>query len=544
MIGTPRVLGIRVAGTALVVTAVWYVPWMVVNADWSLLWLSVPFVMANLWVVTTTVVTVINNWHRSVPTLQPVPHGREPRVAVIIPTCGEPSWMVARTAASVLAQDWPHRRLVVVISDDAHSPDVAGVARRMAQRNAEATVIYHEPPPRGDARRQGDAKAGNLNSALSHLASEHPRIQVIETRDADDEVGDQGFLRQAVGQLGRDPQVAYVQTIKEARVGGGDPFGNNDPLFYRGAMYARHAANAVFPCGSGLVWRTAALRDIGGFPIWNLVEDLQSGVDALRRGWRGVYLPIVGAVGQTAPEDIPNVYKQRGTWALDTVRLLLFGHLRGLSVRQRLQFVELGLFYGLSIATLVLAICPVLALSFGLYPLVTTDLSYVAHFWPFALSVEGLLAALATGQRYEALWRARQMWVGMAPVYAKACVLALGYGGRRKPTYQVTRKTMETGWYWRQTLPQSALVGALIGATAYGAATSSILDRLDVGSLYWAAFSSLFMAGFIRRSWYGVTWRRSPTERSGEPARASDETIDLRDDATPPVTRGRAPSRA
>ena len=89
-------------------------------------------------------------------------------------------------------------------------------------------------------------------------------------------------------------------------------------MFYRGQMLARNAHNAAFPCGSGLVWHRDALLDIGGFPAWNLVEDLQSGVEALRRGWRSLYLPIVGAVGQIAPEDLPNFYKQRGTWAIDT----------------------------------------------------------------------------------------------------------------------------------------------------------------------------------------------------------------------------------
>ena len=31
-----------------------------------------------------------------------------------------------------------------------------------------------------------------------------------------------------------------------------------------------------------------ALAELGGFPVWNLVEDLQSGLEALRRGWRGL----------------------------------------------------------------------------------------------------------------------------------------------------------------------------------------------------------------------------------------------------------------
>ena len=181
---------------------------------------------------------------------------------------------------------------------------------------------------------------------------------------------------------------AYIQTIKEARVSPGDPFDNNQPHFYRGSMLARHAANAVFPCGSGLVWRRQALADIGGFPTWNLVEDLQSGIEALRRGWRGVYLPILGAVAQHAPEDIPVTYKQRGTWAVDTMRLVFWGGLRGLRLRQRLQFLELGLFYLQSFAMLAFMAAPIIGFAFVVYPVEASAGLYSLHFWPFAAALE------------------------------------------------------------------------------------------------------------------------------------------------------------
>ena len=163
----------------------------------------------------------------------------------------------------------------------------------------------------------------------------------------------EAFLRQVVGQLEANERLAFVQTIKEAQVSAGDPFNNREGIFYRGQMLARNASNAVFPCGSGVVWRRTALRDIGDFPTWNLVEDIQSGVEALRRGWQSMYLPIVGAVGQHSPEDLPNVYKQRGTWAIDTVRLIIWRGLRGMNLRQKAQFLELLLFYLSSFTVLV-----------------------------------------------------------------------------------------------------------------------------------------------------------------------------------------------
>jgi cellulose synthase (UDP-forming) len=246
------------------------------------------------------------------------------------------------------------------------------------------------------------------------------------------------------------------------------------------------------------------LDDIEGFPTWNLVEDLQSGVEALRRGWRGLYLPIVGAQGQTAPEDIPNAIKQRGTWAVDTMRITVWGDKSGLSLRQHLQFSELGFFYMLSFAVLVFAITPILSLLFGVYPFVTTQAQYAAHFWPYALAVELMLSSLADGLPYEDLWRGRQTWLGMAPVFAKATLIALFYGPNRKPTYRVTRKKHIYRWYWREITPQLLLFLGLIGASIYHVLTHSLLRTADLGSLFWAAFFALLLSQTVRNSWHGL----------------------------------------
>jgi cellulose synthase (UDP-forming) len=495
---------VRITGTLLLLATLWYLPWVFVNLNWQALWLAIPFAVASLLTAIMTLVTVSNHWRYAVPQERPVPIGQEPRVVVIVPTYGEPATMVYETARSVLEQDYPEGKIAVVISDDAHRAEIRSVVQRLSREHTKAIIGYHDPPRRGDPRRRGEAKAGNLNSVLEVLNKYAPHVLFVETRDADDKVGDPSFLRQTVGQLLADPKVAFVQTSKDAMVSRGDPFGNLEPLFYQGAMLARNAANSVFPCGSGLVWRRKALEEIGGFPTWNLVEDLQSGVEALRRGWRGVYLPIVGAVGQTAPEDIPNAVKQRGTWALDTMRLTLWADKRGLNLRQHLQFSELGLFYMLSIAVLVFASIPVFTLTFHVYPLITTHAEYALHFWPYALLVELLLVSLADGLKYEDLWRSRQTWLGMAPVYVRASLIALFYGPNRKPSYRVTRKENVYSWYWREILPQLLLFLALIAASLYHIATNSLLQTADLGSLFWAGFFILGLSQVVRNSWHGI----------------------------------------
>jgi cellulose synthase (UDP-forming) len=270
----------------------------------------------------------------------------------------------------------------------------------------------------------------------------------------------------------------------------------------------------VFPCGSGLLWRRMALEEIGRFPTWNVVEDLHSGIEALRRGWHGAYLPIRGAIGQHAPEDLANAYKQRGTWALDTMRLLVWGDMSGLSLRQRLQFAELGLFYLQSFATLVFIGCSIIGFATGAYPLLTNSSGYAVHFWGFALAVELYFVALAGGIPYERVWRARQLWMALAPVYAKACVLAVVGGPVRKPEYRVTRKHDEPRWYWRQALPQMAMLALLVGSMGKAVAGGSLLYDADLGSLYWGFLFALVLACFVPKSWHGVRLRARPARRS------------------------------
>jgi cellulose synthase (UDP-forming) len=513
---------LRGAGIAYLISAAIYVPWLFSALNRHLPWLSWPFLLANLFTLATTFLSIFNHWWRAVPDPHPLPHGGEPPVGIIIPCCGEPVAMVLRTIASVLRQDWPRERMVIVVSDDGHDPALAAAVTCWP-------VLYHSPPPRDAPGRDGAAKAGNLNSALEMLIAEHPELSYIETRDCDDELGSNEFLRQTVGQLERDHRLAYVQTIKETQVSAGDPFNNREAMFYRGQMLSRNAANATFPCGSGLVWRLEALEDIGLFPAWNLVEDLQSGVEALRRGWDSCYVPIVGAMGQHSPEDVPNVYKQRGTWAIDTVRLMIWGDLRGLSLRQRAQFYELLCYYLHSFTVLVYVPSIVGAL-LGYVPFRASGASFLVHMLPIVLATEAWLLAInrpyndrRSRQRHpiRELWRVRVIWSGLAPVFIKASVQAIVGGPARKPVYKVTRKHNDPRWHWGHTLPQTTVLLTVL-ITLFYALHNGTMPRptLLIPFVYWGGLYVALFAGFIARSWYGVVSLRKglmpAVRRTGE----------------------------
>lgn len=488
-------------GVLLVLGITWFLPWLVSHADLAHAWLSLPFLLATVVVVAALLVSVVNRWQRAVPVSSPVPAGSEPRVAVIIPTLGEPLQLLAATVRSVLDQDWPAERLWVLISDDAHDPRVRELVNQLALEHPRASIRYHMPPAKGEPSRHGEAKAGNLNSALTRVPK---GIELIETRDADDLVGDPQFLRETVGQLMAHERLAFVQTVKSGEVHRGDPFDNCQPHFFGCAMASRYAANAVFPCGSGVVWRRTALSDIGDFPTWNLVEDLQSGIEALRRGWEGCYLPIAGAHAQHSPEDLPNFLKQRGTWALDTLRLMMWAPKGGLSLRQRLQFYELALFYLQGPATLVFLLTPAVGFALHDYPVVTSTGAFLLHFWPFAAALELYMAAVHRPLTLEQLWRARLVWAGLSFTYARAFVLAVRGGRSGKPRYVVTRKENVHAWHWRLVLPHLILLATLAGTMGWSLAHHSLLNSFDVSSAYWVVLYSVLLLGFVRLSWHGV----------------------------------------
>jgi cellulose synthase (UDP-forming) len=495
---------IRLAGILAVLSILWCGPWLLLHLNYDAFWLSVPFAFALSLTMALTAVTFVNEWRRSIPETHPVPVGAEPVVGVLVPTMGEPVPMVMRTVESIFAQAWPENRLVVIVSDDGGSAELEQSVERLQSRFPRGRIVYHRPPSRASGLRRGDAKAGNLNSAYDRLIEIEPKIGFIETRDCDDEVADPLFLRQVVGLLRHDEQLAFVQTRKTAEVSEGDPFNNLEPIFYEGMLLARHATNAVFPCGSGLVWRRRALESIGLFPTWSLVEDLMSGIEALRLGWKSAYLPIVGARAQHAPEDIPNVYKQRGTWALDTMRIMFWLDFKGLGIRQRLQFMQMGIFYLHSLSTILFIFCISVTLFTNIYPFRLEGYEAAIRFWPLVVATELFLVSLKGDRPFESIWRLREMATGLAPVYAKATFRALWGGPDGNYRYKVTRKTDKHQWYWQLTLIQTGLVVLLVAGLVYRIVHTSDWSAFDAGLLYLGLLQIVPMAGFVRKSWFGV----------------------------------------
>jgi len=380
----------------------------------------------------TFLIMVVNYWNQMAPLDNISPPDLPddlPYVAAVIPTYGEPVSVLANTASSLKELDYPEDRLYIFISDDGHRPEV------------EELCYYLKIGYNRGAKK--NAKAGNLNSALAHIAEHFPKATLIATQDAD-EIIDPTFLKKTVGYF-MDPQIGFVQTPKEALSPSGDPFGVRDRVFYDVTQPGRNGSGAAFSCGSGVLWRIEAVHSIGGFAIWNIVEDLTTSYLLHKKGWKSQYHNEILTIG-LAPDDIPGLLKQRGTWATDNWRLFLFKNPlfeEGLTLRQRLQYAELGLFYINSTFFLpLLMLVPVLSLLTGhfipiegsaLFPWLVISLLY---YYVFSRgNLDYMLIML-------------QYWVSHFWTYMKGFVIAVR-SSNKKPSYKVTRKTRQDGFHGR-----------------------------------------------------------------------------------------------
>lgn len=332
-------------------------------------------------------------------------NGRQVSVAVFITCYGEPLEVIRRTATA--ARDlWGEHTTWLL--DDGRSDDVRDLA-------AEVGVRY--------LRRlsSGGAKAGNVNHALSQVKTDYFCIF-----DADF-VPKPEFLYQTLPFF-IDSNVAFVQTPQS--------YGNMHNLVSRGAGYmqsvfyrfvqpGRNHFNAAFCVGTNVIFRRAAIDDVGGLYTDSKSEDVWTSLMLHERGWRSMYIPDILAVGD-APETIEGYTKQQLRWATGGFEIL-FTHnplspRRRLTMDQRLMYLVTATHYLTGIAPGLLLLVPALEIFFDLRPMVlgTSFVTWLLFYAGFYL-LQILLSFYTLGSfRWEVLVLAASSF----PIYHQALINA------------------------------------------------------------------------------------------------------------------------
>ncbi len=173
------------------------------------------------------------------------------------------------------------------------------------------------------------------------------------------------------------------------------------------------------------------------------------------------------------------IYKQRRTWATDTLRLWIWKAPllnRHLSLRQRLHYFEIGYIY--IVSGLIIPAVYVLnfySLAYNKPILAGVGIWYLLFKLPALITTLKLYDELGQGNN------SSRMWAGLFPVFFISFILALLY---KKRPYSVTTKGGQTSRHLWLIMPQIGFIGIGIVIGTYHLLTYGPTPLLAVNTLW------------------------------------------------------------
>ena len=418
--------------------------------------------------------------------------GWRPDVDILIPTYGEPLNVLERTLIGCTSLSYPHTKVWVL--DDSNRHEVKSLAAALGCH------YLHRPE-------RVNAKAGNLNYGLRHCKGE-----LVAVFDADF-IPQRTFLDRSIGFL-LDPDVALIQTPQTfinadpvmRNLGMEDWLLSDEESFYRWIEPVRDGWGAVVCAGTSFVLKRKALDQIGGFVEQAISEDFVTGISLRRHRWRLLYLQEKLSAGLAA-ETMADFVQQRQRWASGTLQSLRLSsgpvRCRGLSVGQRIAYLEGAMHWFNNVPRLVLMLMPLSYGLLGIAPILLTSQAALTLLLPlWALQVLSL-GWLNRGSR-TAFLSELTGWVLTVPLTVTVLANLVGRIGGFRVTPKHQRR--DRGSYSLQLLlPLLALaLFNLVNLQGLLSNASDLPDQVLAGrpvGLIWGVINLLSLLVAIRACW-------------------------------------------
>ncbi len=285
-------------------------------------------------------------------------------VDIFITTYGEDINTIAKTVEAAINIRFSHRTIIL---DDGKSEDVEDLAFDLG-----AEYITREI--------NKDAKAGNINNALSHTNADFFAIL-----DAD-HIPKEDFLEKLLPFFD-NKEIAMVQSPQS--------FSNNNfiadgtsqaqDVFYKYVCPAKNVSNSAFSVGTNVIYRREAVDSIGGIHT-SKSEDIWTTFLLHQKKWKTLFVNEVVAVG-LAPESIIDFFKQQRRWATGAFEILLKQnplYSDKLELDQKIQYFISNSFFLVGITILVYILMPIIYLLTGAKPLlISNGVEWLLHYIPY-----------------------------------------------------------------------------------------------------------------------------------------------------------------
>jgi len=371
-----------------------------------------------------------------------------PTVDVFIPTYNEAEDIVRLTAQAARQIDYPADKLRIHILDDGGT-----VAKRNDPKTSETAWQRRYSLMRmardigvGYITRESNrlAKAGNVNHALTETDGD-----LVLLLDCD-HVPTRDILRNMVGHFIADERLFLVQSPHffinpapvEKNLAGITRLPDEGDMFYSAVQPGLDAWNASYFCGSAGLLRRRCLEEVGGFSGNTVTEDVETSITLHSRGYRSAYVrhPLVCGL---APESHDEFAIQRTRWAQGLTQVLLLYNplfVKGLTVAQRLCYLNSAMFWFFGIPRFVYYLAPACFLVGGLYIYHVSAGQVLAYSLPFVLSNFPVMA-FVYGRTRRAFFS--EIYESVQSVFIIPAVLSV-LRNPTKPSFRVTPKGQTT----------------------------------------------------------------------------------------------------
>lgn len=350
--------------------------------------------------------------------------------------------VIRQQVDALTAVTYPHDSWIL---DEGNSDQVRALAEQRGVRyfSRRGVGLWNQAEPPF----QRSTKAGNVNAWLDHAASLGLHYDVFVQFDID-HLPRADYLDRTLGYF-RDPKIGWVQA--PSVVGNLDSWAarglaEQDLVFHGPLQMGFYGTSRTpFIIGSHTTYRTAAVRDIGGFQPTRAEDHLDTVVLAAS-GYEGAYVPDRIAVGE-GPDGLATYLRQQFAWAYSMIQIF-FHHtprlIRRYSLRQALQFLFCQSWYTMwSMSLAVLWLLPTVALLIH-EPIANVSLvQFLVYFAPVALTSSLMWCETRpwfqpTGVKLS--WRGIILSIARWPVVLWALVNVLL---RVKRPYMITPKGVE-----------------------------------------------------------------------------------------------------
>ncbi|MFC1479935.1 glycosyltransferase family 2 protein [Candidatus Omnitrophota bacterium] len=384
---------------------------------------------------------------------------KEPSVAILVAARHEPKDVLEETFTSLRNLNYKNKR--VYFLDDSSD----GKYKREAEELSEelGLILFRREERHG-------AKAGIVNDCVKNLDEKYVVVFDADQTPLPD------FLNRIVPIMEKDEKLAFVQTpqfytnIDESRVAKAAAF--QQAVFYEYICEGKSSQEAMFCCGTNIIFRKEALLDVGGLDESTVTEDFATSLKLHAKKWKSLYYNHVYAFGM-GPVNLTGYFQQQYRWANGTIsvfkRLIagLITHPFSLKFKQWWEYFLSGSYYIVGLAYFILMLFPILYLLLGVPSFFARPEVYLLAFLPYIILSMSVFYFILKERNY----KGKDLFLGQLlgsitfSVYIRAAVSAI-IG--KKTTFGITQKTKGAAIPYLHLWPQLSLLTVNYIAIVWG----------------------------------------------------------------------------